>query len=331
MFIRMVSFLLLCSLVGCGGSGGSGSTDRYARAQSAVTTYVVRPGDTLYSIAFRYGLDYRKVAEVNRIVDPYTIYPGQSIYLWRVASSSVIPAAVPAVATAPIVLPSPVLSSKAAPVKVTPVPEVAAAPVSEVARPSTPVYQGRPPVATGINRDAAGVPPPPVDIPAIETPPITGQPPASDTYGGSGAVPVAAPVPVVAAAPGRKPNPGGKVTSWRWPASGGVTRSYSASLHKGIDIGGSRGEPIYAVADGIVVYAGTGIVGYGELVIVKHNDIYISAYGHNDRLLVKENDVVGAGQLIAEKGSSGTDTVKLHFEIREQGQPIDPLKLLPRR
>ena len=102
-------------------------------------------------------------------------------------------------------------------------------------------------------------------------------------------------------------------------------------MHKGIDIGGSRGDPIYAVADGTVVYAGTGIVGFGELVIVKHNDIYISAYGHNERLLVKENDVVGAGQVIAEKGSSGTDSVKLHFEIRKEGKPIDPLRVLPRR
>jgi lipoprotein NlpD len=80
-----------------------------------------------------------------------------------------------------------------------------------------------------------------------------------------------------------------------------------------------------------VVYAGTGIVGFGELIILKHNDIYISAYGHNSRLLVREGDVVGVGQIIAEKGSTGTDTVKLHFEIRKEGKPIDPLKLLPRR
>jgi lipoprotein NlpD len=102
-------------------------------------------------------------------------------------------------------------------------------------------------------------------------------------------------------------------------------------VHKGIDIGGNRGDPVYAVADGTVVYAGTGIVGFGELIILKHNDIYISAYGHNSRLLVREGDVVGVSQSIAEKGSSGTDTVKLHFEIRKEGKPIDPLKLLPKR
>jgi lipoprotein NlpD len=133
------------------------------------------------------------------------------------------------------------------------------------------------------------------------------------------------------APPAKAPTPGARVTAWRWPASGPVTRGYSSSVHKGIDIAGNRGDPIYAVADGTVVYAGTGIVGFGELVIIKHNDIYISAYGHNDRLLVRENDVVGAGQIIAEKGSSGTDTVKLHFEIRKEGKPIDPVKLLPAR
>ena len=140
-----------------------------------------------------------------------------------------------------------------------------------------------------------------------------------------------APAPATAPPPARAPTPGANVTTWRWPAAGSVTRGYSSSVHKGIDIGGDRGDPIYAVADGTVVYAGTGIVGFGELVIVKHNDIYISAYGHNERLLVKENDVVGAGQVIAEKGSSGTDSVKLHFEIRKEGKPVDPLKLLPRR
>lgn len=119
--------------------------------------------------------------------------------------------------------------------------------------------------------------------------------------------------------------------SWRWPASGPVVRRYSATVHKGIDIGGRRGDPVRAVAPGQVVYAGTGIVGLGELIIVKHNEIYLSAYGHNDRLLVAEGDAVATGQKIAEKGSSGTDSVRLHFEIRKQGKPVDPLRLLPKR
>ncbi len=110
-----------------------------------------------------------------------------------------------------------------------------------------------------------------------------------------------------------------------------MTRGYSESVHKGIDIGGERGDPIVAAAAGKVVYAGTGIVGFGELLIIKHNEVYLSAYGHNERLLVTEGQTVAAGQTIAEKGSSGTDTVKLHFEIRKEGKPIDPQRLLPQR
>lgn len=108
-------------------------------------------------------------------------------------------------------------------------------------------------------------------------------------------------------------------------------RGFSSSVHKGIDIDGRRGDPIHAVAPGTVVYAGTGIVGMGELIIVKHNDVYLSAYAHNDRLLVGEGERVSAGQKIATKGNTGTDEVKLHFEIRREGKPVDPQKLLPRR
>jgi lipoprotein NlpD len=327
-----------------------------------VKVYVVQRGDTLYSIAFRYGLDYRKVAQVNSIADPYTIYPGQNIYLWQVMPSpaGAVPTPDPpgpVAATAPG--PATPAASTSSPVVVTAVPGIAAAPVSQVAMPPTPVYR-TPPVTSGVYHPESA----PVQAPVIETPAInTG--PAPVNAGPAAAVspaaaptttstqtqsqvpdqampgttpeptlaraPTPAPTPAAPPAPARAPTPGGKVTAWRWPSSGSITRGYSSSVHKGIDIGGNRGEPIYAVADGTVVYAGTGIVGFGELVIIKHNDIYISAYGHNDRLLVKENDVVGVGQVIAEKGSSGTDTVKLHFEIRKEGKPIDPLKLLPGR
>ncbi len=124
---------------------------------------------------------------------------------------------------------------------------------------------------------------------------------------------------------------GEPVKRWRWPSTGRVVRNFSQTRHKGIDIAGNRGDPVEAVAAGKVVYAGTGILGLGELLIVKHNDIYLSAYGHNDRLLVAEGDTVRAGQVIARKGSTGTDTVKLHFEIRKAGKPIDPVRVLPPR
>lgn len=138
-------------------------------------------------------------------------------------------------------------------------------------------------------------------------------------------------VKAVKAKPVVKVAPNKPVSGWRWPSNGKVLRRYSSSVHKGIDIGGRLGDPVKAVAAGQVVYAGTGIVGLGELLIIKHNDVYLSAYGHNSRLLVGEGDNIKLGQRIAQKGSSGTDTVKLHFEIRKEGKPIDPLRLLPRR
>ena len=122
-----------------------------------------------------------------------------------------------------------------------------------------------------------------------------------------------------------------KVSRWLWPADGEILRKFSASLHKGIDISGKEGDSVIATADGRVVYAGIGISGFGKLLIIKHNEKYLSAYGHNASLLVKENALVSAGQVIARKGSSGTDKVKLHFEIRREGKPMDPLDFLPRR
>ncbi len=122
-----------------------------------------------------------------------------------------------------------------------------------------------------------------------------------------------------------------KISRWVWPTEGKILRKFSGSLHKGVDISGSEGDPVIATADGHVVYAGIGISGFGKLLIIKHNDEYLSAYGHNANLLVKENESVSAGQLIAKKGSSGTDKVKLHFEIRKEGKPVNPLELLPPR
>jgi lipoprotein NlpD len=122
-------------------------------------------------------------------------------------------------------------------------------------------------------------------------------------------------------------------SGWAWPAGGTVIGRFSSngSLNKGIDIAGELAQPVLAASDGAVVYAGSGLRGYGELVIIKHSDTYVSAYGHNRRLLVQEGQQVKAGQTIAEMGSTGTDRVKLHFEIRRQGKPVDPLQYLPKR
>jgi lipoprotein NlpD len=331
-FIRLIGILLVLTLAGCGSSSRAPVEDR--QGSSTVKVYQVQRGDTLYSIAFRYGLDYRKVAQVNSIPDPYIIYPGQHLYLWQRASSPVIVSPAPQT-PAPVISGNPGLpeSYTPSPVIVTAVPGIAAPPVSQVAMPSSPVYQGGN-TASGSEASSGGASLPSQTAStgtAAGVKPTTAPATPSSSPPAVAAAPVAAPRPSAAPKPARAPTPGARVSSWRWPSNGSVTRRYSSSLHKGIDIGGSRGDPVYAVADATVVYAGTGIVGFGELIILKHNDIYISAYGHNSRLLVREGDVVGVGQTIAEKGSSGTDTVKLHFEIRKEGKPIDPLKLLPKR
>ena len=119
--------------------------------------------------------------------------------------------------------------------------------------------------------------------------------------------------------------------SWAWPAAGPVVAPFDDAKTKGLAIGGKAGDPVYAAADGRVVYAGSGLRGYGNLVIVKHNANYLTAYAHNQTLLVKEDQIVKRGQKIAEMGSTDADRVQLHFEIRKQGKPIDPSRLLPPR
>lgn len=120
---------------------------------------------------------------------------------------------------------------------------------------------------------------------------------------------------------------------WQWPTQGKIIALFQgeSGLNKGIDLGGKLGEPVLAAASGQVLYAGSGLSGYGKLLIIKHNETFLSAYAHNNELLVKEGDLVKAGQKIADMGSSGTDRVKLHFEIRSDGNPVDPLKYLPKR
>ena len=261
----LVCLLLVLLLPGCGSKPRAPVEDRNTRAAPGSSVYVVQRGDTLYSIAFRYGMDYRRMAAANQIPAPYTIYPGQKLYLKEAAV--------------------------------------------------VPTTASRPPATTGT---VAARPPAP------KNPAPSGSATSAVTKPSSSAATVASPktetAPVAAA-----------VDGWRWPTSGPVVRGYSSSVHKGIDIAGRRGDPIYAVANGTVVYAGAGIVGMGELLIVKHNEVYLSAYAHNDRLLVGEGERVRAGQKIATKGNSGTDEVKLHFEIRKAGKPVDPARILPRR
>jgi lipoprotein NlpD len=252
-------------VVGCASSPApvtDRSSNPYRRATPAPAQikgkshYVVVKGDTLYSIAWRYGLDFRTLAGWNGIGSPFTIYPDQRLRLTRPPGGAT---------------PRPVASQTPAPRQATPKPQ----PAKPAAPPRTVV-----------------------DAPA-------NKPPATSS----------API------------------KWRWPADGKVVASFVANdpSRKGVDIGGQTGAPVKASADGEVVYSGSGLIGYGELIIIKHDPHYLSAYAHNAKRLVGEGDQVKAGQQIAELGSSGTDRSKLHFEIRKDGNPVDPQRFLPKR
>jgi lipoprotein NlpD len=174
----------------------------------------------------------------------------------------------------------------------------------------------------------------PVSSGTVITTPIASSsaPPAKPASAAASAVaPIAAPVPAPA-----KPAPVPAVAAgvddelgWIWPGKGGVIAEFDEVKNKGVDISGSAGDAVVAAADGKVVYAGAGLRGYGNLIILKHNNTYLTAYAHNQSLMVKEDQTVKKGQKIAEMGSSDTDRVKLHFEVRRQGKPVDPLKYLP--
>ncbi len=119
--------------------------------------------------------------------------------------------------------------------------------------------------------------------------------------------------------------------AWIWPTAGTVIAGFDENRNKGLDIGGTAGDAVVAAADGRAVYVGAGLRGYGNLIILKHNNTYLTAYAHNQTLLIKEDQTVRKGQKIAEMGSSDSDRVKLHFEIRRQGKPVDPARYLPPR
>ena len=293
MFLLALSSLFALVLVSaCAGNPAAPIEDR-SRPGTArgAQSYTVRRGDTLFSIAFRYGLDYRRLAAANAIARPYTIFPGQRLMLREApapsAARSLASRGSPTASAAPKVSPA---AAKGAAAKGAAAKGTAAKGTAVKARPA----------------------PPPA-----KTAPAPGQ-----------AAPPSAAAVSAKAAPGDAP---AASASWRWPAAGRVVRRFDGTLNKGIDIAGPRGDVVRATRAGRVVYAGTGIAGYGLMLILRHSEEYLSAYGHSDALLVKEGDAVRAGQGIARRGSSGTDSVKLHFEIRRHGRPLDPLSVLPQR
>jgi len=295
----LVLALFLAALAGCGASGPllPEQTGRPggARPPPAPEAVRVADGDTLYSIAFRYGLDWQRVAAWNRLRAPYTIHTGDWIRL-----------------TAP--------------------PDMRTATRAEPATASQPAASGPPP------RAQSG--------PAETRPPTTGNPaPASRPEPKPADTPVrpAERAPKPAPKPSRPPAAASAVpdaaersvagVAWRWPTAGvRVVQGFSdGDTRKGILIAGSAGEPVRAAADGEVVYSGNGLIGYGELIILKHSDRMLSAYGHNRERLVDEGDRVRAGQQIGRVGRDERDREVLHFEIRRDGKPENPINFLPRR
>lgn len=167
----------------------------------------------------------------------------------------------------------------------------------------------------------------PVTLPRLESRPLDAKNPPAPPPNAASTPP--APPPVMPAPPVARE--GDDNVNWLWPATGSVVGTFDESRTKGIAIAGKAGDPVVAAADGKVVYAGSGLRGYGNLVIIKHNNTYLTAYAHNQALMVKEEQAVKRGQKIAEMGSSDAERVQLHFEIRKQGKPIDPARLLPPR
>lgn len=157
----------------------------------------------------------------------------------------------------------------------------------------------------------------------VESRPLDAKPPA-----GSASAAAAASAPAAASVAPVNEEDG---LAWSWPVSQPVSAGFDEQRNKGLDFAGKPGDPVLAVADGRVVYAGSGLRGYGNLVIIKHNNTYLTAYAHNRAMLVEQDQVVRKGQRIAEMGSTESDTVKLHFEVRKLGKPVDPAKLLPAR
>lgn len=280
-------------------------------------TYVVKRGDTLYQIALDHGLDYKDLAAWNTLENPNLILVGQVLLLQAPGDTSAAArsAAAPGTATtAPLRSAPPVVESRPGATPGQPPPVVASRNADNYKASPKAVKE---PYSEQAVKDLQRAPPPepPVMVASVAPTRTDIRPEA------------AAPVPRPAATVGSDDD--GNV-EWIWPTKGKVVSGFSESATlKGLDIAGTAGQPVLASAGGKIVYAGSGLRGYGKLVIIKHNDTFLSAYAHNRELNVKEGQQVTKGQKIAEMGNTDADQVKLHFEIRRLGKPMDPAKYLP--
>ena len=281
-------------------------------------TYTVKRGDTLHQIALDHGLDYRELAAWNNIENVNVIRVGQVLVLGP-------PAGQAGVATAPLVTVAPVASA---------IPEAKPQSVAPSGRPNTPTFKTEPrAVKIPYSEHAfAQLQHTPATAPVAVIAPEARATPAPAIAPEARATPAPAIAPAAPSRPqsGRVPEIDDDNLGWIWPATGKIVAGFSESANlKGIDIAGKAGQPVVASAAGKVVYAGTGLRGYGKLIIVKHNATFLSAYAHNREIAVKEGQQVAKGQKIAEMGDTDADQVKLHFEIRRLGKPVDPTKFLP--
>ena len=263
--------------------------------------YPVNSGDTIYSIAWKYELDPFELATWNNISSPYRIYPGQRLSLKPTAGRS---AAAPSDS-------KPGTTTKTRPEKIV-------VEKGDTLYGLAQQYQ----ISAGQLASINGLKSPYMIKPGqtlkLKAPRTTS----------------------AATAPKAKPATTARTVSphdkkdlrWQWPVQGKLITTFKSnkSGRKGIDIAGYEGKPVKAAEAGKVVYSGNGLISYGNLVIIKHNRNYLSAYAHNRKLVVKEGDMIKAGQKIAELGKTGADSPRLHFEIRKNGKPVNPLKYLPR-
>ncbi|OAM52667.1 peptidase M23 [Methylovorus sp. MM2] len=275
-------------------------------------SYTVKKGDTLYSIGLEYGYDYKEIAQANNIVAPYIIYIGQQLSLKTPSSTGDKSTTDGDVIIRPLNMDPG--STKPAPTTSAP---QASQPVSGALlvlnepKAIKEPYSAQALTTTATPKPAAVVVAPPVivDPPKTEvqkTEPVQEAPKADTTAGGDESI------------------------NWGWPTTGKVVAQFTdASDGKGIDIAGTQGQAVIAAAAGKVIYSGSDLRGYGKLVIIKHNNTYLSVYAHNNQVLVKEGQQVSKGQKISEMGNTDADRVKLHFEIRRQGKSVDPEKYLP--
>lgn len=268
-------------------------------ADAGPETYTVRRGDTLYGIALDHGLDYRELADWNGISNPNLVRTGEVLRL-----RAPPPAALP---------------ERAAQVR-----PIARAGAVE-SRPLRPATEPASPAKKTDEATIARIDPRRQETKPEVPPPVAAVPaPVASVPSSAASVP----------SPGAKPEPQAVDEArldWAWPTNGKLIAKFSDPSSKGVDIEAKQGDPVLASAAGRVVYSGSGLRGYGRLVIIKHSPTYLSAYAHNSQLLVKEGQNVARGQKIAEVGATDADSPKLHFEIRRMGKPVDPLKYLPDR